>query len=140
MKFLLRKPSYETVDYFIEMHKKWGHLVDGCAYIESRWDSWATFEDRFKIMWHKFSKYPNISSFIQTVYSCTEDIDSESSMPEAENRLWELICKVATFKYGRHFRLRDKLVLLLRHRYAHMVNVWDCVDMCEPPIGKTRVD
>lgn len=51
MKKSLEKPSEQTIDLFIEMHRRWNYIFDVFEYLEANWAKWATWEDRMEIIW-----------------------------------------------------------------------------------------
>src|SRR5437588_12671925 len=54
----------EPVEYFLEIHKRWSHLLDTPSvretrsFLETHWSRWATFEERLEMIRQTFSRHP----------------------------------------------------------------------------------
>lgn len=116
---LAENPSEQTFECFIEMHQRWGLLVDVFKYLENL--TWLIWEDRIEIIWQKFGRDPESCQLIQSVYSSMREIDPAHCGLFAKERLRALITTVVECE--RHYPLRHELLQLIGDRYSNVMNV-----------------
>lgn len=117
---LLRKPTEDTVGYFLEIHERWWYLVDILKYLEAQMEPWATWKDYFEIIWHKFSSRSFNAQFIQEIYSALEDIPVNDSRL-AKEHLRALMSKIIEFEADTQLPL--ELLRVLDLKFNNVLNV-----------------
>ena len=120
MQQLLRKPSGQTVEYLLELHRRWGCLIDILKYLEAHLEPWATWEDYFDIIWHKCALEPLNTEFIQLIHSLMENIPAgDDSL--AKEHLRGVIEIIIGFDHDHS--LVAELVRILDTKFGYLLNV-----------------
>jgi hypothetical protein len=116
---LLESPSERTVGYFLEIHERWGHLVDARRFLENRWRGWATFQDRLELIEHKFIHEPDFEELIEAV----AEANNWNSTLGLRCQLCRLISTI-TDQYPQTSRINRELMSLLAWRFRGVINVF----------------
>ena len=121
MNRLLEKPSDETVFYFLKLQERFGPWVDAYAFLQQRWDEWATFKDRLELIRHKYRSSPEADDLTQSIYWTFLELESWKSRLGMGYRVGLLVQQV--LETCRYFTLAHELIDLLDWRYWRVTNV-----------------